>query len=123
MSDIKGILKGVSYTLAITADHDTITFLDDMTSRGRESTDELLRPPAMIDFDNNTITWLNPTIEDAAELINWVKDSVELANDPRYGVSTIKAFFTARYEHIEFGQGVCDCTVCQEGYLTPEYFN
>lgn len=118
MNDIKGTLKGVAYTLTITADEETAEFLDDMIGRGRESDDEPLRPPAMVDLDTNTVVWLNPTLQDAKELIEWVADTIELAhtyNQPQ-------AFYTARYEHVEFGEGVCDCTACQEGWLDADYF-
>lgn len=123
MTDIEGTLKGVAYTLTITTDDDTATFLDDMIGRGRESEDEPLRPPAMVDLDTNTVVWLNPTLKDAEELVYWVNDTINLANNPRYGpVADPKAFFTVKYEHIEFGDGVCECTVCQEGFLTAEDF-
>jgi hypothetical protein len=119
VNDIKGTLKGIAYTLTITADEDTITFIDDMLGRGREDMDnEPVRPPAMIDFDTNTVVWLNPTLQDAKELVEWVTDTVALAHE--YGQP--QAFCTVRYEHVEFGKGVCDCTACQEGWLDADYF-
>lgn len=119
MNDIKGILKGVAYTLTITADTETIEFIDDIIDRGREDLDnEPLRPAAMVDFDTNTVVWLNPTLQDAKELIEWVADTISLAHD--YGQP--QAFYTAKYEHVEFGEGVCDCTPCQEGWLDADYF-